>query len=152
MFETIGVLIIFFFLLVATAAVYFQLQQTSYKKQLRQQAELESFNLAQRALHLPELDCSFASIQKENCFDSYKIAALSNLLKNEETTTAYYPTFGYSDIVITQHYPERAEYTLYSNQPPRIKGILPSSTPVLIYNATTDTHSYGIIDIKLYEQ
>jgi len=68
MFETIGVLVIFFFLLVAGVAFWFNVQQRGLQKQLARMDDLQSIQVVQRALFMPELDRSFVSVQKENCF------------------------------------------------------------------------------------
>ncbi|MBI4148531.1 hypothetical protein HY490_04530 [Candidatus Woesearchaeota archaeon] len=149
MFETIGVLIVFFFLLVAGAAFYFQLQKGSFKRQLRESAEQESLQLVQRALYLPELDCSFVSIQKENCFDVYKVGLFSELLKQETVLQDYFPVFGYSEVMISTVYPEKSEHVLYANPLPG-RDRIATQSPILLYNATTKSYAFGVIEVKHY--
>src|SRR3989344_8113945 len=57
MFETIGVLIIFFILLSIGISVYFMLQKSSYAKDTEQRRQLQAFSTVQKMLYMPELDC-----------------------------------------------------------------------------------------------
>ncbi|MEM4263654.1 MAG: hypothetical protein QW666_02040, partial [Candidatus Woesearchaeota archaeon] len=98
MFETIGVLVIFFFLLVAAASFYFQIQKSSLQRELDKQVQLRAMQVVQRALHMPELDCSFVNVQKDNCFDLLKMSALSSHLgtnPQEDYLVDYYSIFGF---------------------------------------------------------
>lgn len=149
MIETIAVLIVFFFLLVVGMTVYFQLQKASFKRELRVVQDQESLQLVQRALYLPELDCSFVSIQKENCFDVYKLDLFAKMLKQESIFFDYFPVFGYSEITVESIYPEKSEKILYSNRL-EDKDVIVSQSPVLIYNATSNSYSFGIVEVKLY--
>ncbi len=149
MIETIAVLIVFFFLLVVGMAVYFQLQKASFKRELRGAQEQESLQLVQRALYLPELDCSFVSIQKENCFDAYKLDLFAQMLKQESVFFDYFPVFGYSEITVKSIYPEKSEKILYSNRL-EDRDVIASQSPVLIYDAASSSYSFGIVEVKLY--
>ena len=150
MFETIAVLIVFFFLLVASAAVYFSVQKVLFKQKVQELSEERNLQLTQNILALPELDCSFASVQKENCFDAYKISAFSRMLSQEKNVVDYFPVFGYSEILITTVYPERKIMQLYANKPTVVRAVLLSHYPVLFYNATANTYSFAVIEVKSY--
>ena len=152
MFETIAVLVVFFFLIVASATVYLQIQKGSQKKYLQKTSQQESLELLQKALSLPELDCSFSSVQKENCFDIYKIDSFSQLLTQEHNIIDYFPVFGYSEIKITTIYPEKAERILYLNKPEEYSSKLVSQSPILLYNATTNTYSFAVAEVNSYVQ
>ena len=150
MFETIAVLIVFFFLLVVSASVYFSIKKGMVKQEAQEFIEEKNLQLTQKILTLPELDCSFATIQKENCFDLYKINAFSTILLQEKNSIDYFPILGYSEITITQVYPEKQTLHLYSNKPLTTHTILLSHYPVLLYNATANTYSFAIIEVKNY--
>ncbi len=151
MFETIAVLIVFFFLLVIGAVFYFNVQRSSLSRELEKMSELQSLQTVQKALYLPELDCSFASVQKDNCFDILKIKQLSKMLSEQDKLAEYFQAFGFSKITVTQAYPKSDfSLALYSNIPPEYKQKLVTQSPVLLYNATSQSYSFGIIEVEAY--
>ena len=151
MFETIAVLIVFFFLLVIGATFYFNMQKSVLGKELQKHSQLQSLQAMQKALFLPELDCSFASVQKDNCFDILKIMKFSEFLKDKAVLADYFETFGFSRITITQIYPkESLILVLYSNLPADYKSKLVTQSPVLLYNATAQSYYFGVIEVETY--
>jgi hypothetical protein len=157
MFETMAVLIIFFFLLVGGAAFYFQIQKSSVQKDLEKQAQLRSFQVVQKALFMPELDCSFVSIQKDNCFDKLKVAKLSSLLNDperEDFLIDYFNVFGFSEIKITQLYPVNQTFTLtlYKNIPDDYREIIKTQSPVLLFDAIANRYDFGVIEVDVYAE
>lgn len=156
MFETMGVLVIFFFLLVAAASFYFQIQKSSLQRELDKQAQLRAIQVVQSALHMPELDCSFVSIQKDNCFDKQKLAALGSHLglnPEDDYLVDYYNLFGFSNIAITKLYPvaEPAQ-VLYRNIPEKYKSKLSTQSPILIYDAVAGRYDFGVIEVEVYAE
>ena len=157
MFETLAVLVIFFFLLVGGAAFYFQIQRSSMQKEMGKQAQLRSFQVVQKALFMPELDCSFVSIQKDNCFDKLKVKKLSDLLNDperEDFLIDYFNVFGFSDIKITQLYPvnETFAFTLYRNVPDDYREIIKTQSPVLLFDAINNHYNFGVIEVDVYAE
>ena len=157
MFETMAVLVIFFFLLVGGAAFYFQIQKSSMQKDIAKQQQLIAFQVVQKSLFLPELDCSFVSIQKDNCFDKLKVKELSLLLdnpENEDFLIDYFKVFGFADIKITQIYPvnETFSYTLYNNIPKAYSSMLKTQSPVLLFDAVKNRYDFGIIEVDVYAE
>lgn len=157
MFETMGVLVIFFFLLVGGAAFYFQIQKSSLQRDIAKQEQLLSFQVSQKALFLPELDCSFVSIQKDNCFDKLKVMNLSSYLtsqKHEDFMEDYFNIFGFSDIKIKQIYPvnNTFSYTLYKNVPEDYRSIIRTQSPVLLFDAIRNRYDFGVIEVDVYAE
>ena len=157
MFETMAVLVIFFFLLVGGAAFYFQIQKSSMQRDIAKQQQLIAFQVVQKALFLPELDCSFVSIQKDNCFDKLKVKELSILLSDpekEDFLINYFRVFGFADIKITQIYPanETFSYTLYNNIPEAYSSMLKTQSPVLLFDAVKKRYDFGIIEVDVYAE
>jgi len=153
MFETIGVLIVFFFLLVAGFVFYFNIQSSSLQKQLAQQTQLKSLKSAQRAVFLPELECSFVSVQRENCFDRYKLAVLQDVIsKNTNIKNTYFKTFGYSNISVREVYPEGGVIDLYNNPPEEFSTALKSRLPVLLYDPVTRDSAFAVMEVTTYAQ
>jgi hypothetical protein len=152
MFETIGVLIVFFFLLVAGAAFYFNIQESALKKELAKQAELQSLQSAQRAMFLPELDCSFVSVQRDTCFDRLKLHAFQEVTETEpRLREAYFGIFGHATVVVRQRYPlSEMNVTLYHNPPEEYTKKLVSFSPVLLYDSVTKEASFGVMEVTTY--
>ena len=152
MFETIGVLVIFFFLLVAGAAFYFNIQESALKKELAQQAQLKSLQAAQRAMFLPELDCSFVSVQRENCFDTLKLEAFKTVLAQDpQAQQAYFGVFGFATVSVREVYPEKADpVVIYEFLPEEYSRMLESFSPVLLYDAVTREYGFGVMEVKTY--
>jgi len=157
MFETMGVLVIFFFLLVGGAAFYFQIQKSSLQRDIAAQEQLRSFQIVQKALFLPELDCSFVSIQKDNCFDKLKIIDLGKHLADsdkDDFMEYYFNVFGFSDVKITQIYPvnESFSYTVYKNIPAEYRSIIKTQSPVLLFDAIDNSYDFGIVEVDVYAE
>jgi hypothetical protein len=158
MFETMAVLVIFFFLLVGGAAFYFQVQKSSVQRDIQKQQQLLAFQVVQKALFLPELDCSFVSIQKDNCFDKLKVRQLSLILndpENEDFFIDYFSVFGFADIKITQIYPDSNQtfaYTLYKNVPQDYSSIIKTQSPVLLFDAVENQYDFGVVEVDVYAE
>lgn len=157
MFETMAVLVIFFFLLVGGAAFYFQVQKSSLQRDIAKQEQLKSFQVVQKTSFLPELDCSFVSIQKDNCFDKLKVIELSSNLGGPESESFleyYFNVFGFSDIRIRQVYPvnESFSFTLYKNIPLDYRSIIKTQSPVLLFDAVDNSYDFGVIEVDVYAE
>ena len=80
MFETVAVLIVFFFLIAFGLMFYGMIKSKTMQSEKEDRLQSNAIELAQKVSFLSELDCSQTSIKKENCFDRYKIKAFSNIL------------------------------------------------------------------------
>lgn len=152
MFETIGVLIVFFILLAIGISVYFVIQKSSATKETVQRQQTEGFKIAQKMLYLPELDCNFLSTTQDVCFDLYKLQTLQDLLnKDENIKNDYFQIFGYSKITINIVYPQiQPQFVLYDKQPPAIVTQRTTQSPILVKNPIDDTNSFGYVEVKRY--
>ena len=150
MFETIGVLVVFFFLLIAGAVFYFKMQESAIEKDLAQQAQLRSLQAAQRAMFLPELDCSFVSVQRENCFDKLKLKAFQDVVQKPANQEAVFGMFGYASIRVSQEYPDADFHVVLYENVPEYHGALKSFAPVLLYDAVAKQYSFGVMEVTTY--
>ncbi|MBW2970035.1 hypothetical protein KY319_02835 [Candidatus Woesearchaeota archaeon] len=150
MFETIAVLIVFFFLLFTGAAFYFGAQKSSLQKERVKASEQYAFQTALKAFYLPELDCSFLVTQKDNCIDKIKMTKLAELINtNEKAQTDYYSEFGYSTITTKDVFTEE-KWTIYTNIPEDYTSKIKAQTPILLYDAWVDRYSFGVIEVDVY--
>jgi hypothetical protein len=153
MFETVGVLVVFFFLLAVGSVIYFGVQKSALQKEKVRASEQYAFQIVLKSLYLPELDCSFLVTQKDNCIDKIKLAKLSNLIKNnEDVLLDYFNDFGYAEITVEEAFPGSDMWKLYQNIPPDYTGKLSTQSPILLYDAWQDAYAFGIIEVDVYVQ
>ena len=166
MFETVGVLVVFFFLLATGSIFYFGAQKSALQKEKIKASEQYAFQIVLKSLYLPELDCSFLVTQKDNCVDRIKLNALAQLIATDnKAKTDYYSEFGYATINVSEAYPGNSTWTLYENVPTerkKIQGIekevptytakLTTQSPILIYDAWQDSYAFGVIEVAVYVQ
>ncbi len=153
MFETVGVLMVFFFLLAVGSVIYFGVQKSAMQKEKIKASEQYAFQIVLKSLYLPELDCSFLVTQRDNCIDKIKLSKLGNLIKNDEDVLLdYYNDFGYATIKVEESFPAQEKWTMYENIPPDYTGKLSTQSPILLYDAWDDSYSFGIIEVSVYVQ
>jgi hypothetical protein len=153
MFETVGVLVVFFFLLATGSIIYFGAQKSALQKEKVKASEQYAFQIVLKALYLPELDCSFLVTQRDNCIDKIKLDKLSQLINTTtEVKNDYFTEFGYATITIQEAFPETGNWTLYDNQPPEFVSKLSTQSPILLYDAWQDAYAFGVIEVNVYVQ
>ena len=166
MFETVGVLIVFFFLLAVGSVIYFGVQKSALQKEKVKASEQYAFQIVLKSLYLPELDCSFLVTQKDNCIDKIKLAKLSTLIKSDENVLLdYFNDFGYAEITVEEAFPGSETWKLYENIPtetrtekgeekevPSYTGKLSTQSPILLYDAWQDSYAFGVIEVNVYVQ
>ena len=154
MFENIGVMIIFFFLLVFGASFYFTIQKASLEKEAERINQIAAVQQALRLTFLPELDCSFAGVQTENCFDRFKVNAL--IEQKPATQLSYFNIFGYSNVTLKTVYSplfaKPADVAIYSRT---VEGSYTrTAVPVLICEDGCDPlylkYSFGVLQVDSY--
>jgi len=151
MFETIAVLIVFFFLLFTGSIFYFGAQKSSLQKEKTAASEKYAFQIVQKSLYMPELDCSFLVTQKDNCIDKIKLTKLGQLITtNEKAQEDYYNEFGYATITVNEIYPGQTTQTIYNNTPTEYSGKLASQNPILLYDALQNEYAFGTIEVNVY--
>jgi hypothetical protein len=155
MFETVGVLLIFFFLLALGASWYTRYAAKAAEKEQLRIEELKRASTADNAFYLPELDCNFVRVQTPNCFDKLKAKAFAELVpENPDLQDLYFASFGYANVRVWQVWPESPfNQTLYKNELTDYSKLTPSRSPVLLYDPTegaTGTYSFGVIEVQTY--
>ncbi len=150
MFESIAVLVIFFFIIVFGLSFYMVISNASAKKSHERFLQLKAVQTVQSLSALPELECAGMGISIENCFDQIKIDKFSELLNTNKAKEWYFKIFGFSEINIRQIFQEGPDTMLYSN-PLKDRGYSFSQIPVLIYNPIFDSFSFGMAEMKIYQ-
>jgi hypothetical protein len=153
LFETVGVLVVFFFLLITGTVFYFNMQESALRKELQQQSQLRSLQAAQRAMFLPELDCSFVSVTRENCFDKLKLKALQGVIAdNLRAQEFYFGLFGFANVTVREIYPGGETFPIYDNTPDQYTRGPKSHSPVLIYDPVAKYYGFGIMEVTTYAE
>jgi hypothetical protein len=153
MLETIGILIIFFFLLVIGFVFYTQVSMVSLGKDIRERQDLEAVGIALKALSLPDLACP-TTMHKDNCVDLLKLEAFPGLIKdNQYYLEIYYDTLKFSTITVTQVYPSPSSgtgvWTIYNNPNPTGSMIF-THMPIVIHDPLQDAFYFGIMNVSYY--
>lgn len=150
MTETIGVMFVFFLLVVFGFVFYARIQASNYQKTLIEENEKRAVEVAQRASTLPELQCSSNNIVTDNCIDIQKLESMSNMLKsNHDLQISYYDSFESSRLIVKQIYPSKKEWLIYE----RIvnnTGFLFTPIPLSLYDPINNRHNFGILEVTYY--
>lgn len=148
--ETIAILIIFFFLVVFGFSFYVQMQKVSFGKQQRETTGLKAIQIAQQASFMPELQCSFRNVQQDDCIDLLKLDVFSRLVNSSDEFYSYYTAlFGLSNVSVHQVYPVKKSFSLFSLNS-SIETYLVTRVPVSLYNATSKTYSFALLEVKTF--
>ncbi|MBI4151288.1 hypothetical protein HY492_04120 [Candidatus Woesearchaeota archaeon] len=149
MFETLAVLVVFFFFLIFGASFYFKLQENSLMRELDKTGQLRAIQVSQKSLHLPELDCSFVNVQRDNCFDILKAQKFGALVTADENALIeYFKTFEYSTLTVYGVYPVPSTIVLYDRQ--RDGSVTVLQIPLLLYDARQGDYGFGYLEVKAY--
>lgn len=150
-FETIGVLIVFFLLLIISFVFYINYQKAQFRIEREQKAVLSSTEIASKSFLLPELDCSVLGVKIPNCYDKNKLKAFTSLINNNAFRSYYFQLFGLSTINITDLYIPTETYVLYDFKP---LGKEPKKnvfrTTVCLQEPITRTCGFGIVEVTTY--
>lgn len=146
MFETVGVLVVFFFMITVGAIFYFNQISEGHSTDVEESFELRSMDIVQVTNNLPELQCTFDAVPSDNCYDVLKLDAFS------PDKQFYYSLLYFSDIKIRIVYPDSGqEWNIYSNIKPDYTKKSVTSIPVSLYNATSRVYYAGILEVGVYQ-
>ncbi len=116
MMETIGVLFIFFVLVLFGIIFYFKFQQISLEQKEEELLAADAMDITLTALFMPEFQCSrFTAESEDNCIDMGKLRALNETMPNY-VNDYYFNLFGFSKITVTEVYPGNITYVLYDKE------------------------------------
>ena len=153
MFETIGVLIIFFFLIVVGLSFYFVIAKKGAVSAYEKAAQLKGIEIIRKAVTLPELDCARVGVQVENCFDQLKLKHFSKLIQTDpQVFSQYSPFFGTTEIAVQEIFPQVKEpISLFSN-PLEDSGFDRAVIPILLFDPINDRFNFAILEVKYYQR
>jgi type II secretory pathway pseudopilin PulG len=155
--ETIAVLLVFFIIFAFVLIFYmgFQSGQTELKR--AELSEQQAVQMAQIVANMPELECTGGGIETGvDCFDIYKIEAMSAVLKENEDLRLgiYQERFGSSEIKFKDIYNlghnTGRNWTVYSKKPENFRNQYSFQTLVSL-NDPAVTPPLGIRTVGLLE-
>jgi len=150
MFETIAVLVVFFFILIFGVSFYFVIQRSSYNRQVERNAQLLSVQISQKVSDLPELDCALTGIRIDNCVDQVKLNKLNEALENDTKKLVYFNVLGYSEVVVRQIYPSGDDLEIYSRLPNSFSSAYKNKIPVLLYDPVEEKYGFAALEVTTY--
>lgn len=118
--ETIGVLFIFFILVLFALIFYFKFQEVSFAEKQIERTALDAIDTTLVTLFLPELQCSNGRAEADdNCVDLVKLRNLQKVLDESPAdyrNEYYFNLFGFSKISFQEVYPNNRSWTLYDRE------------------------------------
>jgi len=142
MFETIAILVVFFFILILGLTFYASVEKKKIETTSSEFKQLKEVEIAQLISYMPELECP-TSLETENCIDLYKVLVIKDIFSSKKSY--YYDLLGYSTITV---YDLDKEYLIYDN--PKQGSFSRMYIPVSLYNATKKIKQFGILNITIY--
>lgn len=164
MIETIGVLFVFFILIIIGFVFYAKVQGFGIKAQIEEANQKRAINIVQKASFLPELQCSEENIVKKNCVDIVKVEVVSDEPGIRtgiftDNIDYYFDIFGYATISVKEIYPGNTNYgDLYHKEPtdssgnPIWRDKIVIQVPILLKNPLTKKHNFGLMTITTYSK
>ena len=125
MMETIGVIFIFFILVLFGSIFYFKFQEISFQNTQEKLLAQHAMDVTLTSLYFPEIQCSRGVAEAEdNCVDLTKVRALTEVIqKNPRYVTDYYfNIFGYANISVEMIYPREESWPIYEFEKTEING------------------------------
>ena len=144
--ETIAVLFVFFILIVMGFLFYVKVIKSNIEIEQEELSQLRSVGIAQRIMFLPELQCSEDNIVIDNCIDILKLDSAQSIMKENEIY--YYDLLEFSEINISQIYPDEAEWNVYSRKTENFRSKFVTNVPISLYDPATRKHGFGVLTIE----
>lgn len=144
--ETIAVLFVFFILIIIGFIFYVKVIKTNLESEKEELSQLKSVGIAQRVMFLPELQCSEDNIIIDNCIDILKLESAQNIMN--ENTLYYYDLFEFSNVSISQIYPNDTKWNLYSKKTEDFRNRFVTNVPISLYDPITRKNGFGVLTIE----
>lgn len=146
-----AVLLIFFILILIGFVFYVKIMSGNVEFEAGVLREKEGIKIAQRALFLPELQCSEENVVKSDCVDIMKLNTAAQVMLDNEFH--YHSKLGFSEITITQVYPDTEEsWQIYDRglDVDAYRDIITTHMPVTLFDPSTDNKAFGVMEVRVY--
>ncbi len=149
--ETIAVLFIFFILVLIGFIFYVNVVKNNIEVEREEIRQEEAIKVAQKALFLPELQCSDQNIDTNDCIDRLKLEVSGGEEGIINSNKMYYfDTFGFSRITVENIYPNKESWVLYDNSLDKFSSKITTHFPVVVYNSTSRHNSFGVMKVETF--
>lgn len=155
MFETLAVLVVFFFFLIFGASFYFKLQENSLERDFARNLDLRAVQIAQKSITLPELRCTFPYAERSDCIDFDKAREFKKLLDDNPNIRLSYldNTFGLSSITLNVVYSSVgiSEDKIVIYNASRSEEFVSVQIPTVIYSGSDHRRalSFGYLEVTV---
>ena len=144
--ETIAVLFVFFILVVLGFMFYARVIKGNLETEKEELSQEKSIEVAQRAMFLPEIQCSENNIIIDNCIDVLKLDSAK--ITMHDNSLYYFDLLEYSDINITEIYPAPKKWDIYTKTTGDFKNKYITNIPISLYNSSSRHFSFGILTVE----
>lgn len=154
--ETITVLFVFFILITIGFIFYVKVIRGNIESDIEDVSQQKSIEIAQRAMFLPELQCSENSVKEiKNCIDILKLESAKDIINKKENDIYYYDLLEFSDIKVSQIYPANpsiSNLNIYSRKIQDFKNKFVTNVPVSLYDPVTKKYAFGVMTIETFSK
>jgi len=155
MMETIAVLLVFFIMVVIGFVFYVQIIKANIEIEREEARQLQAVEIAQRALFLPELQCSKGKdIIKSDCIDILMLEAFidSDMDIIGENQLYYHDRLGFSEIIVREVYPDasKPQWVLYDKHLDEFTDKITTHLPVSLKDPKENKYSFGLMQVSVY--
>lgn len=150
MMETIGVLLVFFVMLIIGLVFWNAHEKSSLAQAALEQQKSRAVEHALFVSFLPEIQCSRGGLPDDNCIDQLKLGAFTILSSEARGSDFYFPLFGFSTIRVVQYYPQMNVYLLYTRTNEAKQSKMQTQIPVTLFNPQTREHYFAVLYVDYY--
>ncbi len=156
MFESIGVLLVFFFLVGFGLQFYTNIQLQDLDRAKKEFSEVTSIEIASKITNFPSLYCSEHNVRKTSCIDIEKATIWQDKISEVEGFQSFIINeLPPSTLFLNQMYPTKQQWVLYNDTPQftnesRVTYI-DTVIPVTLFNSTSRLHNFGVLVVRLYQ-
>ena len=151
--ELIMIVIVVTLMLVIGIALYGSFKMGALEEDIREKESLNAVELAQEAISMQELACSYSEGASSNCIDLYRLEVLTERIKGANTNSKFYnyyrSKFGAARIEVSQVYPEERYWLIY-NQSLNRASENQIRLPVFIYDGLQKKNRFAVITVVQY--
>ena len=148
MMETMAVLLIFFVLLLIGFMFYVKVMKGNIEIEEEEAKQLQAIQVAQRAMFLPEVQCSEENVVDPDCIDIFKLDAAADIMGQNQIY--YHDRLGFSTIVVNEIYPYSNSWALYNNPMEGFEDKITTDLPISIFDPKEKKRAFGIMQVSVY--
>ncbi|MFT4310510.1 MAG: hypothetical protein ACMXYC_02670 [Candidatus Woesearchaeota archaeon] len=152
MFETVAVVIVFFFLIAISLRFYASVEMSNFENMQQRFNQLDSLKISMIVSNLHEIKCSISGVQSGPCFDMHKLHAFRQSMEIPEVNAFYTSMIGYANISVTMFGASSHTISVYEHIPDNYTGtLMPSIVPIVVENSITRIKHLGFLRVDIYE-